>query len=110
MNFGEALECLKEGRQITTKGWGDAYIQLYEQDDTDVVHKIASLRNKRIKTTQNMTATNESMYHLVTREPGKMNIIETPMHLIDMDSIREEIKFFFKSHITKYIFHIILFI
>ena len=58
------------------------------QDDTDVVHKIASLRNKRIKTTQNMTATKESMYHLVTREPGKMNIIETPMHLIDMDSIK----------------------
>ena len=58
------------------------------QDDTDVVHKIASLRNKRIKTTQNMTATKESMYHLVTREPGKMNIIETPMHLIDIDSIK----------------------
>lgn len=37
MNFGEALECLKEGRQITTEGWGDAYIQLYEPDDTDVV-------------------------------------------------------------------------
>lgn len=37
MNFGEALECLKEGRRITTRGWGHAYIQLYEPDDTDVV-------------------------------------------------------------------------
>src|SRR5699024_2846345 len=58
------------------------------ENEYDVVHKIASLRNKRIKTTQNITDTSESMYHLVTREPGKMNIIETPMHLIDIDSIK----------------------
>lgn len=53
----------------------------------DIVHKIAELRNKRIKVTQNMTGTHDSIYHLVTREPGKMNIIEKPMDLIDIDSI-----------------------
>lgn len=54
----------------------------------DVIYKIAELRNKRIKVTQNMTGTHSSMYHLVTREPGKMNIIEEPMDLIDIDSIK----------------------
>lgn len=54
----------------------------------EVIHKVADLRNKRIRTTQNMTNTHASIYHLITREPGKMNIIETPMHLIDIDSIR----------------------
>lgn len=54
----------------------------------DVVQKIGTLRNKRIKTTQTMTNTHASVYHLVTREPGKMNIIEAPMNLIDIDSIK----------------------
>lgn len=54
----------------------------------EIVHKIAKLRNKRIQTTQNMTGTESSVYHLVTREPGKMSIVEEPMHLIDLDSIR----------------------
>jgi len=54
----------------------------------DIVDKVAELRNKRIKTTQNMTSTHSSIYHLVTREPGKMNIIETPMHSIDRESIK----------------------
>jgi len=57
-------------------------------NDYDVIYKIAQLRNKRIKTTQNMTNTHTSIYHLITREPGKMNIVETPMHVIDIDSIK----------------------
>lgn len=57
-------------------------------NDYEIVQKIANLRNKRIRTTQNMTDTHASIYHLITREPGKMNIIEAPMHQIDLDSIR----------------------
>lgn len=57
-------------------------------NDYDIVLKIASLRNKRIQTTQNMTNTHASIYHLVTREPGKMNIVEASMDLIDLDSIK----------------------
>lgn len=56
-------------------------------DDYEVIYKIAELRNKRIKVTQNMTGAHSSMYHLVTREPGKMNIIEEQMAFIDIDSI-----------------------
>lgn len=54
----------------------------------EIVHKIAQLRNKRIQTTQNMTGTQSSVYHLVTREPGKMSITEEPMQLIDLDSLK----------------------
>lgn len=56
--------------------------------DEDIIYKVAELRNKRIITTQNMTDSHTSIYHLVTREPGLMNIIEAPMHLIDIDSIK----------------------
>lgn len=58
------------------------------KSEDEIIHKIAQLRNKRIQTTQNMTGTQSSVYHLVTREPGKMNIIEEPMHLIDLDSVK----------------------
>lgn len=54
----------------------------------EIVQKIALLRNKRVLTTQNMTGTQSSVYHLVTREPSKMNIVEEPMKLIDLDSIK----------------------
>lgn len=57
-------------------------------NEYEIAHKVATLRNKRLKTTQNMTDTHASVYHLVTREPGKMNIVESPMYLIDIDSIR----------------------
>lgn len=57
-------------------------------EEIDIVYKVAELRNKRIVTTQNMTETTTNLYHLITREPGKMNIIETPMDLINTHSIR----------------------
>lgn len=37
MSFGEALERLREGCKVTSKGWGHAYISLYEPSDIDIV-------------------------------------------------------------------------
>lgn len=54
----------------------------------DIVHTVAELRNKRINVTQNMVDTEASIYHLITREPGRMNVYETGMDLIDINSIR----------------------
>lgn len=54
----------------------------------EIVYKIAELRNKRIELTQNVANTNQSIYHLVTRERGKMNVVETTMDYVDINSIR----------------------
>lgn len=62
------------------------------ENESDIVMKIAHLRNKRIQTTQNMTETQASIYHLVTRQPGRINIVEAPMHLIDLDSVKLDSK------------------
>lgn len=56
--------------------------------EEDVVYKVAELRNKRIQVTQNATDTDLNIYHLITRDKGVMNIIETPMELVDIDSIK----------------------
>jgi len=54
----------------------------------DIVYHIAKLRNMRISTTQNITESYNNIYHLVTRESGKMNVIETPMDKVDLGSLR----------------------
>lgn len=54
----------------------------------EIVQKVAELRNKRIEITQNVANTNQSLYHIVTRERGKMNVIETAMDFVDINSIR----------------------
>ena len=54
----------------------------------EIVYMIAELRNKRIEVTQNITDATDSVYHLITREPGKMNVFETPLDLVDINSIR----------------------
>lgn len=53
----------------------------------EIACKVAELRNERIRSTKVMTEANSSMYHLVTREPGKMNIVEVPMDFIDIENI-----------------------
>lgn len=57
-------------------------------NEEEIVHKIAELRNKRIEITQNATNTNQSLYHIVTRERGKMNVVESVMDFVDINSIR----------------------
>lgn len=54
----------------------------------DIVVKVARMRNKRIDFATNSTKTNSNLYHLITREPNKMNIFETEMHKIDINSIK----------------------
>lgn len=63
-------------------------IRSLQSNQEDVVHKIAELRNTRLKVTEEITNTHHNIYHLVTREKGKMKIIETPMDYIDINSIR----------------------
>ncbi len=52
------------------------------------VLEIARLRNERIETTKKIYGLHDIIYHCVTRADGKMFVIETPMHLIDIDSIK----------------------
>ena len=52
------------------------------------VREIARLRNERIETTKKIYGLTDIIYHCVTRTGGKMSVIETPMHLIDIDSIK----------------------
>lgn len=56
--------------------------------DEDIVYKVSELRNKRITMNQNATDTKLNLYHLVTRSAGKMHITETPMDLVDINSIK----------------------
>ena len=52
------------------------------------VKEIIRLRNERIETTMRIYGLTEIIYHCVARTKGKMVIIETPMHLIDGDSLK----------------------
>lgn len=52
------------------------------------VGEIIRLRNERIETTKRIYGLNEIIYHCVARTKGKMSIIETPMHLIDIDTLK----------------------
>lgn len=57
-------------------------------NDEELVFKVAELRNKRITVTQNATNTHLNLYHMITRSAGCMNIVETSMDLVDINSIR----------------------
>lgn len=52
------------------------------------VKEIIRLRNERIETTMRIYGLTEIIYHCVARTKGKMVIIESPMHLIDGDSLK----------------------
>lgn len=56
--------------------------------DEEIIFKVSELRNKRIKITKNITNVKDAVYHLITREEGSMRIVETPMDLVDINSIR----------------------
>lgn len=66
----------------------DSYLFRDYIAEEDLVYKVAELRNKRIETTMNMTGATHAIYHLVTREPLAMNVVETTMDFIDLDSIK----------------------
>jgi hypothetical protein len=52
------------------------------------VGEIVRIRNERIETTKRIYGLDEIIYHCVARTKGRMSIIETPMHLIDIDSLK----------------------
>lgn len=53
-----------------------------------LIKEIARLRNERIETTMKIYALNQMIYHCITRTKGKMHLLETPMRLVDIDSIK----------------------
>lgn len=63
-------------------------IRNLQSNSEDVVNKVATLRNRRLKLTEDITNIKQNIYHIVTREKGKMNIIETAMDYIDLSSIK----------------------
>ncbi len=54
----------------------------------EIIQKVSELRNRRIELTKDATGTTDSIYHMITRESGKMNVVETAMDSIDLNSIR----------------------
>jgi hypothetical protein len=52
------------------------------------INKIAELRNERIETTKRIFKLDNLIYHCVARRVGKIIIFETPVHLIDMETIK----------------------
>ncbi|MBG9982129.1 NgoFVII family restriction endonuclease [Aerococcaceae bacterium DSM 111020] len=66
----------------------DSHLIRELSNDEEVVHKVAELRNKRLTVTKNATEAENAIYHLITRDEGVMNIVETPMDQIDINSIK----------------------
>lgn len=61
-----------------------------ENTDLDKIRLIAKMRNERIETTGGITnlAVENMIYHCVMRRKGKLLLCETPMHLININSIK----------------------
>ena len=57
------------------------------QDNKDLIQKIAELRNARIDATKRIHGLDSTLYHCVVRTIGEMLVCESPMSLIDVDSI-----------------------
>ena len=72
--------------------------------------KIANLRNERLDTTKRIFALSELIYHCVTRKAGKIFVYETPVHLIDVGSIKDlklnGNSILFKDNFNEYAFNI----
>ncbi len=56
--------------------------------DLELVTKVSSMRNERIKSTMRICGLNDMMYHLVARSNKYMGIYEEHMDLIDIDNIK----------------------
>ncbi len=78
--------------------------------DMELVKKVASMRNERIKTTMRICELEDIMYHLVTRSNEYMAIYEEHMDLIDIDNIkitkRNENTIHFNDNINDYSFNL----
>ncbi|SMM99920.1 hypothetical protein SPONN_1085 [uncultured Candidatus Thioglobus sp.] len=63
----------------------DLYIDL---NDSQLIKKIAELRNTRIQFTERTHQIEKSIYHCVLREEGKFRIFESGMDEVDIDNIK----------------------
>lgn len=54
----------------------------------ELIHKIAELRNERIKFTERTYQIHKMIYHCVTRKEGKILVFESPMDKVDVAEIR----------------------
>lgn len=52
-----------------------------------LIKKVAEFRNERIKLDQRQFGTTYDIYHNITRDNNKMNIVETDYNLIELDSL-----------------------
>ncbi len=52
------------------------------------VLEICRLRNERLDTSQTIYGLDKLIYHCVVRETGVLSFIETPMHKVDLSSVR----------------------
>jgi hypothetical protein len=50
--------------------------------------KISQLRNERIEATKRIAGVNDIIYHCITREDGKIVVYEEPMHLVQIERIK----------------------
>ncbi|WP_237201413.1 restriction endonuclease PLD domain-containing protein [Rothia nasimurium] len=55
--------------------------------DRRIIEIVSELRNIRLESTENITSTNISAYHLITRSEGLMRIHETPMEIVNLNKI-----------------------
>ncbi len=58
----------------------------------EMICKIASYRNERIRITQNLHGIDEMIYHIVKRVPNAMQIYEYAFEMIDIDNIKIDSK------------------
>ena len=83
---------------------------LIEQGDSEaVIRKVAELRNERIMLDKRLYNTDREVYHFVTRDDDKMNIVETSYDLIDIDSLEllsDGKTYYFKDKKNKYKFYV----
>ncbi len=74
------------------------------------VQEIIRLRNERINTTKSIYGIENMLYHCVVRDNKKMYVVETPMHTIDINSVKivdiDDKKFKFKDKNEAYSFNI----
>jgi hypothetical protein len=79
-------------------------------DDTNLINKIAYLRNERINFAQNLSASKSSIYHCVIRSQTRFQIYEESMDFIDLSSIghikRKKNSISFDDAINEYNFNL----
>lgn len=66
--------------------------ELNNLNHLEIIYKVASMRNERIKMTKRTLNLDDMIYHLVTRKNNKMLLFEEYMEEVDLDSIKLDAK------------------